>query len=156
MTTDRMLQFVRTDKAMPEKRKADAQKDFDEIYAEFADAKAKEQASRCSNVVCLSVRQLPANNIPDWLMLTAEGRMEEAWEVSSATNSMPDLWPYLPARSSVKGIASLKKDLSLSPSALLKSILPKPPLKMAGCRPSLFMNDELLLLSGPVLPVCCR
>ena len=49
MTTDRMLQFVRTDKAMPEKRKADARKkDFDEIYAEFADTKAKEQASRCS------------------------------------------------------------------------------------------------------------
>ena len=94
MTTDRMLQFVRTDKAMPEKRKADARKkDFDEIYAEFADTKAKEQASRCSQCgVPFCQTNCPLhNNIPDWLMLTAEGRMEEAWEVSSATNSMPEI-----------------------------------------------------------------
>jgi len=31
------------------------------------------------------------NNIPDWLMLTAEGRLEEAYEVSSATNNFPEI-----------------------------------------------------------------
>ncbi len=94
MTTDRMLQFVKTDKAMPEKRKAESRKkDFDEIYADFADKKAKEQASRCSQCgVPFCQTNCPLhNNIPDWLMLTAEGRMEEAWEVSSATNSFPEI-----------------------------------------------------------------
>lgn len=94
MTTDRMLQFVKTEKAMPEKRQATARKkDFDEIYADFADAKAKEQASRCSQCgVPFCQTNCPLhNNIPDWLMLTAENRMEEAWEVSSATNSFPEI-----------------------------------------------------------------
>jgi glutamate synthase (NADPH/NADH) small chain len=31
------------------------------------------------------------NNIPDWLKLTAEGRMEEAYEVASATNNFPEI-----------------------------------------------------------------
>jgi glutamate synthase (NADPH/NADH) small chain len=31
------------------------------------------------------------NNIPDWLKLTAEGRLEEAYEVASATNTFPEI-----------------------------------------------------------------
>jgi glutamate synthase (NADPH/NADH) small chain len=31
------------------------------------------------------------NNIPDWLKLTAEGRLEEAYEVASATNNFPEI-----------------------------------------------------------------
>ena len=31
------------------------------------------------------------NNIPDWLKLTAEGRLKDAYEISSATNSMPEV-----------------------------------------------------------------
>jgi glutamate synthase (NADPH/NADH) small chain len=31
------------------------------------------------------------NNIPDWLKLTAEGRLQEAYEVSSATNTFPEI-----------------------------------------------------------------
>ena len=31
------------------------------------------------------------NNIPDWLKLTAEGRLEEAYELSSATNNLPEI-----------------------------------------------------------------
>ncbi len=31
------------------------------------------------------------NNIPDWLMLTAEDRLEEAYELSSATNTYPEI-----------------------------------------------------------------
>ncbi|CAI8434501.1 MAG: Glutamate synthase [NADPH] small chain [SAR116 cluster bacterium MED-G04] len=94
MTTDRMLQFVGTEKSMPKKRKAtDRKQDFDEIYAEFSAEKGREQASRCSQCgVPFCQTNCPLhNNIPDWLMLTAEGRMEEAWEVSSATNTFPEI-----------------------------------------------------------------
>jgi glutamate synthase (NADPH/NADH) small chain len=31
------------------------------------------------------------NNIPDWLKLTAEGRLHEAYELSSATNTFPEI-----------------------------------------------------------------
>jgi glutamate synthase (NADPH/NADH) small chain len=31
------------------------------------------------------------NNIPDWLRLTAEGRLQEAYEVSQATNTFPEI-----------------------------------------------------------------
>jgi len=79
---------------MPEKREADVRnKDFDEIYAEFADAKATEQSSRCSQCgvpYCQSHCPLH-NNIPDWLRLTATGRLEEAYEVSQATNTFPEI-----------------------------------------------------------------
>ena len=94
MTTDRMLQFVSTEKAMPTKRRAgERKKDFDEIYAEFSAEKGKEQAARCSQCgVPFCQTNCPLhNNIPDWLMLTAEGRMQEAWEVTSATNTFPEI-----------------------------------------------------------------
>ena len=32
-----------------------------------------------------------SNNIPDWLKLTAEGRLEEAYELSQSTNNMPEV-----------------------------------------------------------------
>jgi glutamate synthase (NADPH/NADH) small chain len=32
-----------------------------------------------------------SNNIPDWLKLTAEGRLEEAYEMSSSTNTFPEI-----------------------------------------------------------------
>jgi len=89
-----MLKFVTIDRDMPEKREADARKeDFHEIYAEYADAKAKEQAARCSQCgvpYCQSHCPLH-NNIPDWLRLTAEGRLKEAYEVSQATNTFPEI-----------------------------------------------------------------
>jgi glutamate synthase (NADPH/NADH) small chain len=31
------------------------------------------------------------NNIPDWLKLTAEGRLEEAYDLSQATNTFPEI-----------------------------------------------------------------
>ncbi len=94
MTTDRMLKFVNTEKRMPSKRSADARRqDFDELYDEFDPAGAAEQASRCSQcgVPFCQVHCPLHNNIPDWLMLTAEGRLEEAYEVSSATNNFPEI-----------------------------------------------------------------
>ncbi|MEL6687902.1 MAG: NAD(P)-binding protein, partial [Pseudomonadota bacterium] len=91
---ERMLQFVSKERAMPEKRDAgERRKDFLEIYGEYIDAKAEEQASRCSQCgVPFCQNHCPLqNNIPDWLRLTAEGRTREAWEVSDATNNMPEI-----------------------------------------------------------------
>ncbi|WP_201455758.1 NAD(P)-dependent oxidoreductase [Tropicimonas marinistellae] len=94
MAKQRMLQFVSVDKQMPEKRAADSRAhDFKEIYGEFADTKATEQASRCSQCgvpYCQSHCPLH-NNIPDWLRLTTEGRLQEAYETSQLTNTFPEI-----------------------------------------------------------------
>jgi len=90
----RMLKFVDVDGQMPKKRDADARSDdFAEIYGDYILEKAEEQASRCSQCgvpFCQSHCPLQ-NNIPDWLRLTAEGRLKEAYAVSAATNSMPEI-----------------------------------------------------------------
>ena len=94
MAEQKMLKFVSVAQAYPEKRGADERAgDFREIYRGYALAKAEEQASRCSQcgVPFCSVHCPLGNNIPDWLKLTAEGRLEEAYEVSAATNSMPEI-----------------------------------------------------------------
>ena len=91
---ERMLQFVRLSQQTPDKRPAEARKaDFDEIYSRFSAERASEQASRCSQcgVPFCSIHCPLNNNIPDWLKLTAEGRLEEAYEVSSATNTFPEI-----------------------------------------------------------------
>ena len=89
-----MLKFVTVERDMPEKRGASVRnKDFDEIYAEYADEKAKEQASRCSQCgvpYCQSHCPLH-NNIPDWLRMTATGRLEEAYQLSQSTNTFPEI-----------------------------------------------------------------
>ena len=94
MATQKMLKFVTVGKEMPEKRDASSRaQDFNEIYREFADRKAAEQASRCSQCgvpYCQSHCPLH-NNIPDWLKLTAEGRLQEAYELSQATNTFPEI-----------------------------------------------------------------
>ncbi|MEP3298307.1 MAG: NAD(P)-dependent oxidoreductase [Pseudoruegeria sp.] len=94
MAKQQMLQFVNVDRDMPEKRPPNLRnKDFDEIYKEYATTKAEEQASRCSQCgvpYCQSHCPLH-NNIPDWLRLTAEGRLQEAYEVSQATNTFPEI-----------------------------------------------------------------
>jgi len=89
-----MLKFVSVERDMPEKRAAGARKqDFGEIYQEYAKAKAEEQASRCSQCgVPYCQNHCPLhNNIPDWLNLTATGRLKEAYEVSQATNTFPEI-----------------------------------------------------------------
>jgi glutamate synthase (NADPH/NADH) small chain len=91
---ERMLQFVRLPQQTPDKRAATVRReDFNEIYAEFDTARAAAQASRCSQcgVPFCQVHCPLSNNIPDWLKLTAEGRLEEAYEVSSATNNFPEI-----------------------------------------------------------------
>ena len=94
MAKQPMLKFVGVERDMPAKREADTRRtDFNEIYAEFAEAKAAEQASRCSQCgVPYCQTHCPLhNNIPDWLRLTAEGRLREAYEVSQATNTFPEI-----------------------------------------------------------------
>ena len=91
---ERMLQFVRLNQQTPDKRAASVRKeDFDEIYQDFDPNRAEGQASRCSQcgVPFCQVNCPLGNNIPDWLKLTAEGRLEEAYDVSSATNNMPEI-----------------------------------------------------------------
>ena len=94
MAVQRMLKFVTLGKEMPEKRPATLRsEDFHEIYREFAAQKAAEQAGRCSQCgVPYCQTHCPLhNNIPDWLRLTAEGRLQEAYELSQATNTFPEV-----------------------------------------------------------------
>ncbi|HYE45015.1 MAG TPA: NAD(P)-dependent oxidoreductase [Caulobacter sp.] len=91
---ERMLKFTVIDRRTPEKRAATARdRDFHEIYADFIDAKAAEQASRCSQCgIPFCQTHCPLhNNIPDWLRMTAAGRLEEAYQLSQATSSMPEI-----------------------------------------------------------------
>ena len=92
--TDKMLKFVKIGQQTPPKRKVGNRKeDFDEIYNDFIKTKAEEQSSRCSQcgVPFCQVHCPLSNNIPDWLKLTAEGRLKEAYELSQSTNNMPEV-----------------------------------------------------------------
>ena len=89
-----MLKFTKINQENPNKISPDKRvKTFDEIYARYAAQKAEEQASRCSQcgVPFCQVHCPLHNNIPDWLKLTAEDRMQEAFEISSSTNNMPEI-----------------------------------------------------------------
>jgi len=91
---DRMLQFTHLKQHQPEKRPVETRRsDFDEIYRDFAIPQAQAQSSRCSQcgVPFCSIHCPLNNNIPDWLKLTAEGRLDEAYEVSAATNNFPEI-----------------------------------------------------------------
>ena len=92
--SSKMLQFVATKKAMPDKRAADHRvADFEEIYEDFDTSAAEIQSSRCSQcgVPFCQIHCPLGNNIPDWLKLTAEGRLKEAYEISQSTNNMPEV-----------------------------------------------------------------
>jgi glutamate synthase (NADPH/NADH) small chain len=90
----KMLQFISLEQSTPEKRdKSLRKKDFNEIYKEYITEKAAEQSSRCSQcgVPFCQVHCPLSNNIPDWLKLSAEGRLKEAYELSQSTNNMPEV-----------------------------------------------------------------
>jgi len=89
-----MLKFVDLKQQTPIKRETkNRKKDFHEIYKDFINDKAKEQSSRCSQcgVPFCQVHCPLNNNIPDWLKLTAEGRLKEAYELAQSTNNMPEV-----------------------------------------------------------------
>ena len=88
---ERMLKFTQRDRTPPQKRAAKTRReDFDEIYQRFATDKAAEQASRCSQCgVPFCQNHCPlGNNIPDWLKMVAEGRLQDAYEISAETNNI--------------------------------------------------------------------
>ena len=92
--SEKMLKFVNIDQQTPFKRKVKKRvDDFNEIYDEFIFNKAKEQSSRCSQcgVPFCQVHCPLHNNIPDWLKLTAEGRIKEASDLAHSTNNMPEI-----------------------------------------------------------------
>jgi len=92
--SEKMLKFVNIDQQNPPKRSVGQRKnDFKEIYDEYISRKAKEQSSRCSQcgVPFCQVHCPLHNNIPDWLKLTAEGRLQDAYELSQSTNNMPEV-----------------------------------------------------------------
>jgi glutamate synthase (NADPH) small chain len=89
-----MLKFVGTAQAYPSKREAELRaEDFREIADRYAVPSAEEQASRCSQcgVPYCSVHCPLHNHIPDWLRLTAEGRLREAYQLSNSTSTMPEI-----------------------------------------------------------------
>ena len=89
-----MLKFVKIDNLMPDKREARERRgDFDEIFGDYEPEQAREQASRCSQcgIPYCQIHCPVQNNIPDWLKLSAEGRLEEAYEASAATNNFPEI-----------------------------------------------------------------
>ncbi|HEV7233023.1 MAG TPA: NAD(P)-dependent oxidoreductase, partial [Sphingorhabdus sp.] len=94
MAKDRMLTFVSKPQVYPEKRAAKLRaEDFAEIADRYAPEAAAEQSSRCSQcgVPYCSVHCPLHNHIPDWLRLTAEGRLREAYELSNLTSTMPEI-----------------------------------------------------------------
>ncbi|MDC0247873.1 NAD(P)-dependent oxidoreductase [Pelagibacteraceae bacterium] len=92
--SEKMLKFTTLDQQSPDKRTVEKRiDDFKEVYEEFINAKAKEQSSRCSQcgVPFCQIHCPLNNNIPDWLKLTAEGRLQEANELAHSTNNMPEI-----------------------------------------------------------------
>lgn len=94
MADDAMLKFVARGQEYPAKREAELRaEDFREIADRYAVPDAEAQAGRCSQcgVPYCSVHCPLHNHIPDWLRLTAEGRLREAYELSNSTSTMPEI-----------------------------------------------------------------
>jgi len=89
-----LLKFTHIEQEYPDVKAAEKRKkDFNEIYGNFDPSKAAQQASRCSQcgIPFCQIHCPLQNNIPDWLKMTAEGRLEEAYAISSATNTFPEI-----------------------------------------------------------------
>ncbi len=89
-----MQKYHKVEQKYPDTRPAKQRaKDFDEIYEEFKSEKAQAQAERClqCGVPFCQVHCPLHNNIPDWLRLTAEGRLRDAYDMASRTNTFPEI-----------------------------------------------------------------
>ena len=86
--------FVSIPRTAPAKARADDRvRGFGEIQADFSASAGTGQSSRCAQCgvpFCQTGCPLE-NNIPDWLKLAAEGRLEEAWRQAEATSTLPEI-----------------------------------------------------------------
>jgi glutamate synthase (NADPH/NADH) small chain len=90
----KMQRYIEVERGMPDKRaSSERHEDFGEIYRRFEDRQAAKQSSRCEQcgIPFCQVHCPLQNNIPDWLLLTAHGRLEEAYQISQATNTFPEI-----------------------------------------------------------------
>lgn len=88
------FQFLEVGRYDPEKKTAQERKiSFVEIYGEYNQVQASNQAHRCldcGNPYC--EWKCPVHNfIPDWLKLVNEGNIIEAVELCHSTNSLPEV-----------------------------------------------------------------
>ncbi len=89
-----MLEFHKKKPKNPSKTEPEKRiKDFQEIYSQFGKNDSIEQSSRCSQcgIPYCQIHCPLNNNIPDWLRYIAEGRLEEAYQVSASTNAFPEV-----------------------------------------------------------------
>ena len=89
-----MLEFFKKKQSSPTKTESEKRiKDFQEIYNDYNTKESIEQSSRCSQcgIPYCQIHCPLNNNIPDWLKYIAEDRLEEAYEISSATNAFPEV-----------------------------------------------------------------
>ena len=89
-----MLEFHKKKSKNPSKTEPEKRiKDFQEIYSQFDKNDSIEQSSRCSQcgIPYCQIHCPLNNNIPDWLRYIAEGRLEEAYQVSASTNAFPEV-----------------------------------------------------------------
>ena len=89
-----VFQFLEVQRADPGKKPAfERVNEFGEIYGDFGQQEAADQADRClecGNPYC--EWKCPVHNyIPNWLRLVAEGNLLEAVEMSHKTNSLPEV-----------------------------------------------------------------
>ena len=85
--------FVVQPRRLPKAEAAVRVQDFDEIIVKPTAVTVEVQAGRCTDCgvpFCQNACPLQ-NNIPDWLGLSAEDEMREAWKIASATSTMPEI-----------------------------------------------------------------
>ena len=91
---DRVQKYVSLERRMADKRKpAERNRDHFEIQPDYAPQVAAARASgceQCETPYCQVFCPLHYN-IPDWLKMTAEGRMQEAYQLVRATNNFPEI-----------------------------------------------------------------
>jgi glutamate synthase (NADPH) small chain len=88
------FQFIQVPRIDPDKKPAnERKKEYREIYGQFNQERAAQQAERClacGNPYC--EWKCPVHNyIPNWLKLIAEGNLLKAAEMSHRTNSLPEI-----------------------------------------------------------------
>ena len=91
---DNKFQFLDVGRFDPAKKSVSERKiNFVEIYGEYNDSQASNQAHRCldcGNPYC--EWKCPVHNyIPDWLKLVNEGNIMEAADLCHSTNSLPEV-----------------------------------------------------------------